>query len=407
MLARLLSLSNIKVTVFESESSPTFRSQGGTLDLHTDTGLRAMKEAKLWDEFSEYARYDGQYIAWTDKHNNEIMAMGADSRRQDVQERPEIDRSRLREILTNSLPEGTIQWDRKLKRVLGNDALVFENTTEYGFDLIVGADGAWSKVRKSLTDIEPEFTGIGLYELNIPDAENTAPELSRLVNRGSVFAGAEGKRLSIQQMGDGSLCVYTSELRETDDWMAPENCGYDSTDLAAVRKALHKEYEDWDDIYHGVFDKAAGRPKPRSLYKLPVGFKWPHIRGVTIIGDAAHVMTPFAGEGVNVALTDALELSRAIISATEKGLGEGVLDRGVEAFEKSMFSRMEKVCRLTAELTDDYFHTPGAPQSIMARVMTRHAKFSTPWVLHPLVTVGVHSWLFWRSFLGGKTQARD
>lgn len=394
MLARLLHLAEIEVTVFESESSPTFRSQGGTLDLHTDTGLMAMKEAGLWDEFKKYARYDGQYIAWVDRHNNHIMVMGADSRRNDVQERPEIDRSRLREILTESLPEGVIKWGHKLKSVEADNTLVFENTTLSGFDLVVGADGTWSKVRKAITRVEPVFTGIGLFELNIPDAEKTAPDVYKLVNRGSVFAHADGKRLSVQQMGDGSLCVYTSELRDEKDWMAREKCGYDSGDLQAVREALRREYHDWDDIFFQVFDKAAGTPKPRSLFMLPVGWTWEHKHGLTIIGDAAHAMTPFAGEGVNVALMDALELSRAIIAASEAGFAEGVLDQKVEAFEKGMFPRMERVCRLTDELTNDYLRTPGVPQSIMARVMTRHVKFATPWFLHPLATFGVHSYMF-------------
>ncbi|KAH6661501.1 tetracycline resistance protein from transposon [Plectosphaerella plurivora] len=367
MLARLLHLAEIDVTIFESEASPTFRSQGGTLDLHTDTGLLAMKEAKLWDEFKKHARYDGQYIAWVDRHNEQVMVMGVDSHRNDVQERPEIDRSRLREILAESLPEGTVKWGHKLKSVEADNTLVFEHTTVSGFDLVVGADGTWSKVRKAVTSVEPKFTGIGLYELNIPDGEKTAPDVYKLVNRGSVFAHAEGKRLSIQQMGDGSLCIYTSELRDDKDWMAKEKCGYDSGDLVAVREALHKEYHDWDDIFQQVFDKAAGTPKPRSLFMLPVGWRWEHKRGVTIIGDAAHCMTPFAGEGVNVALMDALELSRAIISARDAGFSEGVLEEKVEAFEKGMFPRMEK-------LTNDYLRTPGVPQSIMARVMTRHVK---------------------------------
>ena len=60
-LARLLQVSDarVKVTIFESDGSLDARSQGGTLDLHTDTGIEALKRANLYNEFLEHARFDG------------------------------------------------------------------------------------------------------------------------------------------------------------------------------------------------------------------------------------------------------------------------------------------------------------------------------------------------------------
>ncbi|KAM0330517.1 hypothetical protein ACHAQA_003464 [Verticillium albo-atrum] len=401
MLARLLHQANIDVTVYESEASLDFRSQGGTLDLHTSTGLAAMKEAGLWDQFLEHARYDGQYIAWVDRHAYKHMVMGASGVRSDVQERPEIDRAQLRRILLESLPDGMVQWDHRLRRIEAPNTLVFDNLTTSDYDLVVGAEGAWSKVRRLVApDVEPVFTGIGLYELSIPNALEAAPELCKLVNRGSIFAHADGKRVSIQQMGDGSLNIYTSSLRDEADWMKPEKCGHDATNLAEAKKALMEEYHDWSSSLTDGILKSEGDCKPRSLYMLPVGFKWQHHQGVTIIGDAAHLMGPFAGEGVNVALEDAMKLAKSIVAAIKEGGDiKAALDRHVEAFEKEMFPRMEKVQRLTDELTQDYFRTPGVPQSIMARVMTRHVKFATPAILHPLATLGVHQYMFWSNLI--------
>ena len=210
MLARLLHLGGTDVTIFEGESSPDFRSQGGTLDLHTATGLAALKEAKLFDEFLKHARYDGQYMAIVDKDLTYHLERNATGKYNQIEERPEIDRSALREILSKSLPDGTIRWGHRLRTIEGKK-LIFDHTTVDGFDLIVGADGAWSKVRKVLDpSLQPIYSGVAMHELELPDAENTAPEAYKLVNRGSVFASWEGQRVSIQQMGDGSLSIYAS-----------------------------------------------------------------------------------------------------------------------------------------------------------------------------------------------------
>ncbi|KAK1639920.1 tetracycline resistance protein from transposon [Colletotrichum phormii] len=376
LLARLLHLANIEATVFESEASPNFRSQGGSLDLHTDTGLAALKEADLFDEFLKHARYDGQHMAIVDKNNKSWFVNSATGFGSTVQERPEIDRPKL---------------------LREDGSLVFEHTTIGGFDLVVGADGAWSKVRRLFApDIKPLWTGIMLYGMSIPNAAGTAPEVYKLANRGSLFANSDGKRLSIQQMGDGSLSIYASSTGGGEDWASPEVCGYGPHDLEAVKKALL------------AITKAAGECTPRSLYMLPVGFTWPHRRGVTVIGDAAHLMTPFAGEGVNVALEDAMKLARAIISAVAEGGGAGAgtgadaadyLDKRIESFEKEMFPRMEKVQRLTDELMHDWMFTPGSPRTTIATSIARHVKFETPWVLHPLASAMVHSFFFMRRML--------
>ncbi|OHE99152.1 tetracycline resistance protein from transposon [Colletotrichum orchidophilum] len=400
LLARLLYLSKVEATVFESEASPNFRWEGGSLDLHTNTGLAALKEAGLFEEFLRYARYDGQYLAIVDKNNKPWFVKSATGLGSTAQERPEIDRSKLREILAESLPKDVIKWGHRLREVKEDGSLVFEHTTITGFDLVVGADGAWSKVRKLLApDVKPLWSGIKLYGMSIPNAAETAPEIYKLVNRGSVFANSDGKRISIQQMGDGSLSVYASSTGGGEDWASPEVCGYDSNDLEAVKKALSVVYQDWAPELTDAIARTAGDCTPRSLYMLPVGFKWSHRRGVTMIGDAAHLMTPYAGEGVNVALEDATKLAKAIISAVAKGGAPELLDQRIEAFEREMFPRVEKVQRLTDELMHDFMFTPGSPRTTIATSIARHVKFETPWVFHPLATAMVHSFFFMRRML--------
>lgn len=393
MLARLLHLAGTEVTVFEGEAHPNFRSQGGTLDLHTATGLAALKEAQLFDEFLKHARYDGQYMAIVDKNLEYHLVRNAVGKYNKIEERPEIDRSSLREILSQSLPEGMIKWGYHLKKVEGR-ALVFDHTTVDGFDLIVGADGAWSKVRKEIDPtLIPEFAGIAMHELEVRDAENRAPELYKLVNRGSVFASTDGNRTTIQQMGDGSLNVYCGYVTGSEDWAKAANCGFDPHNLKETTQALlNTKYKDWDPRLKQALELADGRCSPRSLYMLPIGSKWEHKPGLTLIGDAAHLMTPYAGEGVNQALDDAMQLAKAIIGTADED--DKALDKAIKSFEDDMFARIGPIQELTWGLLQDWMFTPGAPKTVMAKSMSRHVRHRLPWALQPLGVAAVHSYYF-------------
>ncbi|KAK0386835.1 hypothetical protein NLU13_5148 [Sarocladium strictum] len=382
MLARLLHLKGVSVTVFESEASPNYRSQGGSLDLHSSTGMAAMKEADLWTEFEKHARYDGQYLAMTNRNLKYLFVRGASDKIAKVMdERPEIDRAKLRQILTESLPHDMIRWDHKLLHVQDNGMLIFKNGIESKFDLVVGAEGAWSKVRTFLApDLQPVYAGVGMYDLQIPDAETTAPDVYRLVNRGSVFAGSEGQRMTIQQLGSGAVNVYAFQRYDRPDWMEANNCGYDSSQLSEVKGKLR-----------AVLQATQGSCTPRSVYVLPTGQRWSHKPGFTLIGDAAHLMTSFAGEGVNQALEDALCLSHVIVAAATEGRD---LDSGIKQFEDDMITRTTKLQQLSLDLVHDWMFTPDAPDSIMPRVLARHLNAHLPWFLHPFTSAGLHAYYY-------------
>lgn len=73
-------------------------------------------------------------------------------------------RGDLRRILLESLPEGTVQWGKKLAGAVslgdGRHELTFTDGTRVRTDLLVGADGAWSKVRKLVSDAEPTYVAL-------------------------------------------------------------------------------------------------------------------------------------------------------------------------------------------------------------------------------------------------------
>ncbi|KAL7788263.1 hypothetical protein V8C37DRAFT_237713 [Trichoderma ceciliae] len=370
-LARLLHLGGIQATIFEGEVSANVRSQGGTLDLHTASGLAAVKEAGLWNMFQSQARYDGQYMAIVDKDLRYYIVRGADPESNVAfGERPEIDRVKLREILLDSLPIGTVKWNHRLQKIEGN-TLSFTDGTTASFDLVIGADGAFSKVRLAIApELKPEYTRVAMHDFSIPDAEHTAPEVYKIVNRGSVFASADGQRFTLQQMGDDSISMGFSFVREDPDWMKPEKCGYNSEDLAEVKKAVAREMEHWHPEFRLALDAAQGQTSTRSLWRLPIGQRWQHKSGFTLIGDAAHLMTPHAGEGVNQALEDAMILARAILKAqsTEE------LDEQIRGFETDMMARVEKIQQLAWDRCRGLMFSTGAPKTLIDKFIQQRKR---------------------------------
>jgi 2-polyprenyl-6-methoxyphenol hydroxylase-like FAD-dependent oxidoreductase len=395
MLARLLLRKGITVTIFEAETSIDCRTQGGTLDLHDDTGLAALREAGLYEEFLKHARFDGDALQVCDKHMRRYINLKSS---QDgglfSQRRPEIDRAKLREILIGSLPRDTIRWGCRLLEVDPTDfSLVFEHGVERGFDLIVGADGAHSKVRSLLTKEEPFYSGVGGYNLSILKAETDHPHIYKLVKRGSIFAFSDGKVIMGQQMGDGSIYVSVwMACGET--WM--ETSGFDVWDGMAAKEYLCAKFSGWSpDAVQLIKAADAGTITPRSLFMLPVGVRWKNRPGITLIGDAAHLMTPFVGQGVNAALRDAMDLAISIVRACRGDTKGAVrLHSAVESFEEGMFRRVIKVQAMTEDMMRLMLFTEGAPKKVIAKWVVRSMSDDLNWFQGVVFKATVHFYYF-------------
>ncbi|KAK5127016.1 hypothetical protein LTR85_008375 [Meristemomyces frigidus] len=349
-LARLLQRNNIPCTVYEAERDRHTRNQGGTLDLHPKAGQRALREAGLFDQFMKYARpegdadklvrYDG-HVLWDE--NKLDMPKQSD----DENDKPEIDRNQLRDILLDSLKPGVIQWDRKVShieadpRVKGRYSIYFaDGSQETDIELVVGADGAWSKVRPLLTDATPFYSGVTGVEIWALNVREKHPWLSEYVGEGSCFMFDEGRAIMAQRNGNDSIRVYAC-VRQPEMWR--EDCGIDWSDHDAAREAVVAGYfANCSDDLKSVVLESRDELILRPMYMLPVGITWPSRPGVTLIGDAAHLMTPFAGVGVNVAMADALVLAHALIGKKDGLVAKAFSDghniaAAVKEYEKWMF----------------------------------------------------------------------
>lgn len=328
-LARILHLSGIHATVFEREEGPLARPQGGTLDLHEDSGQLAVQRAGLDSEFQRIARYDDQGSRLLDKTGRVLFEEPDAS----AGNRPEVDRTALRDMLLASLPAGCVQWGRALSDMRlqegGRWNLSFTGGSEAGpFDLVVGADGAWSRVRPLLSPYKPQYSGLTFIEFGIDDVDRSHPAIAQLVGRGKLDVQGDGKAIIVQRNGNAHIRGYAI-FRVPADWAAKR---FDFSSPAAVRSALLAEFAGYADAVTDLFRVSNDQFVPRLIHALPVGHCWAPRRGLTLLGDAAHVMSPFGGEGVNAAMRDAAEL--AALLAGQEDWAAAVATYEMETFER-------------------------------------------------------------------------
>ncbi|CRG92074.1 Tetracycline resistance protein from transposon Tn4351/Tn4400 [Talaromyces islandicus] len=374
-LARLLQRHSIPCRIFERDADRFARGQGGSLDLHEGSAQIAIKEAGLYDQFMKHARPEGEVLKIYNPENQILLSEGdgQGGRPSEFNGRPEIDRSKLRELLLDSLEPSSVTWARKLRRVQRNEVsgvtdLYFGNEKdeekEEGFDLVVGGDGGWSKVRQALTSQQPVYSGVGGLDLRLSDIDKRNPRLAARVGPGMCLTLGESRGLMAQRNGDGSVRVYAFVRQPEEEYshLAAEI----ATNPASVKqKMLDQFYSDWHEEAQSLVLNADDEIYLRPMYMLPVGLTWETKPGVTVIGDAAHLMTPFAGVGVNVAMEDALELSREIRTGQDAGEWTSQtalrqsLAQAIQRYEKTMWARAEENAQATWMYLGLFFNPRG------------------------------------------------
>jgi len=249
-----------------------------------------------------------------------------------------VSRAALRRLLLDGLPATHLRWDMlvtTVRRAQGGGHLVDVQqesapSGEAGVaaDLVVGADGTWSRVRRALDDARPRYTGMFVFDTHLSDVERRHPALGAFVG-GGVTAVTEDRGLVARRVGDGVAVQVT--LRLPAGWTDLAPVGRLTAPVARDRLARH--FTGWDDRLGALIRHSDAGPVARAVYALPRGPRWPHRPGVTLIGDAAHPGAPFADAGANLALLDAAELAQALADHP------GDLAAAQHHYETSRFAR--------------------------------------------------------------------
>ncbi|MEU5739013.1 NAD(P)/FAD-dependent oxidoreductase [Streptomyces tendae] len=357
--ARVLHRHGHPVTVLERDAAPDARPPGGTLDLHEGLGQLALDKAGLLAEFQTLSRPEGQAMRILDTDGTVLRDWrpGPDERAN-----PEIDRGQLRDLLLGPLD---VRWGRAVAKVVPGTPdgvrVHFEDGRRETFDLVVGADGARSRTRPALSPVTPHYTGVTAVETSLDDIDTRHPDLARLVGDGSVAVYGVNRALVAQRNSGGHVKVH-AQFRAPSDWHAH----LDPADAGAVRSSLLTLFAGWTVPLLEVLRRGTAFVH-RPLYVLPVSHTWTHVPGVTLLGDAAHLMPPL-GAGANLALLEGAELAESVVAS-----GPADLDEAVRAFEERMWARAERWARITtAGLERLVGPDPAAALAVFDQVQPSH-----------------------------------
>ena len=313
-LARLLQMRGFTVQVFERDASSTSRPQGGSLDLRLDSGQRAIDAAELGDVFARFSRDEAKAFRMIDSQGKELPGMGEETHEDPG---PEIDRKDLRQLLLDSLAPEIIAWGHAVEGVHlemdGRWRLDIKDQTPVIADFVVGADGIGSRVRHRLTSVQPVYTGVNMIAANIRKDLWRGSEIDKILGEGSVMFAGGGKTVFTQRCNHDLILLYFS-LHVAEGW--PKTAGFTLNDTPAVLAAIGEAYSDWSPDLMAMLTQVQDSFHLWSNSVLPPEYRWETQPGLTMLGDASHVMPPYTGKGVNLAMLDALELADALTDAS-------------------------------------------------------------------------------------------
>lgn len=361
-LARLLQLKGAEVKVYERDFNKDARVQGSPLDMHEESGWAALRKANLIEEFKKNVHQGADKkiivneraeIIYSDHETKPVEDSGNEPAR------PEIDRGVLRKIFLESLQPETVIWDShfiSMERQNEGWLLHFKNGSSAYADLVIATDGANSKIRPYITPVKAFYSGITMVEISIDHAAKATPHIYALLNGGKIMAFGNGKNILGGQKVNGGLGFYLS-FKCDENWA--KNSGLDFSDKMQLLEWFKKEYSEWSSIWYEIFENMTVPVISRPIYCMPLDQTWEALPNLTLLGDAAHVMPPFAGEGANTSMFDALELSECLTSDQYN-----TLQQAISSFEVSMRKRAAAAAKRSLE-NGERMHSEGALEKML------------------------------------------
>ncbi|WP_306322065.1 MULTISPECIES: NAD(P)/FAD-dependent oxidoreductase [unclassified Streptomyces] len=255
-------------------------------------------------------------------------------------------RAHLLDALRSAVPDGAVRLGARCTRVeprADGVRLTFADGSRTDADLVIGADGMHSLVRAAVAaPQQPRFSGLCAFRTVVPAAAAPAFALRRAQ---TLWLGPGHHFVHYPISGGDAVNVvaYAPATRATEEsWSA-----------TATVEEFHAEFSDWDDRVTSLI-KAGSLPGRWALYDRPPLPSWTRGR-MTLLGDAAHPMFPFYGQGAAQAMEDAAVLARCL-SATPEAPAEALSRYETERLPRA--TRLQRASHARAESN----HLPDGPE---------------------------------------------